>query len=329
MPIIDLHCDTIMALMLASRNNENKNLFSNDLMLSIEKMNKGNYMAQCLAMFVPFTVDNPYKLCKDMLVRAKEEVEENSKYIRLAYNTNDIINNYNENKLSAILTIEEGGVVQNSLEKLEEFYELGVRMICLNWNFENGIGHPNYGLILPSGKPDFTVPNTENGLTEFGFEMIKRMNELGMIIDVSHLSDKGFYDCISVSKYPIIASHSNSRVCCNHVRNLTDDMIIKLNENGGIMGMNYCPQFLNNDDEIGKKTVQEVVRHIKYIKELVGVDIIALGSDFDGISNDIELNNAGLLNDLLSALRAEGFTDEEIDKITYKNVLRVFNAVLR
>ncbi|MBO5711835.1 MAG: membrane dipeptidase, partial [Acholeplasmatales bacterium] len=228
MPIIDLHCDTIMALMMASRKGVCKNLYSNDLMLSIEKMNTSNYMAQCLAMFVPFTVNNPYELCKDMLKRAKEEVEEYSEYVKIAYNKNDIINTYNDKKIALVLTIEEGGVVQGSIEKLEEFYDLGVRMICLNWNYENGIGHPNYGLILPSGKPDFTVPNTINGLTDFGFKMIEKMNDLGMIIDVSHLSDKGFYDCISTSKYPIIASHSNARTCCNHVRNLTDDMIIKL-----------------------------------------------------------------------------------------------------
>jgi membrane dipeptidase len=106
-------------------------------------------------------------------------------------------------------------------------------------------------------------------------------------------------------------------------------MIINLHKNGGIMGMNYCPQFLNNDEELGKKTIQEVVRHIKYIKSLVGVDVIALGSDFDGIGNDIELYDASLMDGLIDALRYEGFTNEEIDKITYKNVLRVFDAILR
>ena len=104
MPIIDLHCDTIMALMMASRKGVCKNLYSNDLMLSIEKMNTSNYMAQCLAMFVPFTVNNPYELCKDMLKRAKEEVEEYSEYVKIAYNKNDIINTYNDKKIALVLT---------------------------------------------------------------------------------------------------------------------------------------------------------------------------------------------------------------------------------
>ena len=97
-------------------------------------------------------------------------------------------------------------------------------------------------------KPDFKTPNINDGLTEFGIQMVKEMNKLGMIIDVSHLSDKGFYDVINTTTKPIVASHSNARGACNHVRNLTDDMIIKLHQNGGVMGMNFCADFLNEDE---------------------------------------------------------------------------------
>ncbi len=202
-------------------------------------------------------------------------------------------------------------------------------MICLNWNFINGVGHPNYGKFNADGIPDFITPNTNEGLTLFGFEMVKKMNELGMIVDVSHLSDKGFWDVINTSKNPIIASHSNARSVCKHVRNLDDDMIKALHKNGGIMGMNYCAAFLNDDEEIGRSTIKCTIEHMKYIKELVGVDVIALGSDFDGIDPNIELKDASLMTLLIDEMKKEGFTEEEIDKITYKNALRVFKEVLK
>ena len=252
----------------------------------------------------------------------------NKEHIEFAYSYNDIIDNINNNKISAILSIEEGGVVEGSLDKLKDLYDLGVRMICLNWNYINGIGHPNYGKFNDDGKPDYVTPNTNDGLTPFGFEMIKKMNELGIIIDVSHLSDKGFWDCINNSTKPIVASHSNARAICKHVRNLTDEMIIALHKNGGVMGMNYCHDFLCDNEEDGRNTIKWVVKHIKYIKDLVGVDVIALGSDFDGIDPNIELIDASMLNDLISELIKEGLTLEEIDKITHKNMLRVIKENL-
>ena len=158
--------------------------------------------------------------------------------------------------------------------------------------------------------------------------MVKEMNKLGMIVDVSHLSDKGFWDVINTSTKPIVASHSNARGVCKNVRNLTDEMIIALHKNGGVMGMNYCADFMDVDPEIGKNTIDCTIKHIKYIKELVGVDVIALGSDFDGIDPNIEIKDASLMPRLVERLKEEGFTEEEIEKITYKNALRVFKANL-
>ena len=201
-------------------------------------------------------------------------------------------------------------------------------MICLNWNFINGVGHPNF-TYEKDKKPDFKTPNTKDGLTDFGFEMVKEMNKLGMIVDVSHLSDKGFWDVINTTNKPIVASHSNARGACNHVRNLTDEMIIALHKNGGVMGMNYCASFLNENEEIGKNTIDEVIRHMKYIKNLVGVDVIALGSDFDGIEPDIELRDASLMPNLIEKMRETGFNEEEIAKITHLNFLRVAKEVLK
>ena len=172
------------------------------------------------------------------------------------------------------------------------------------------------------------TPNTEDGLTEYGIEMVKEMEKLGIIIDVSHLSDKGFYDVLENTTKPFVASHSNARSVCPVVRNMTDDMILKLAERGGVMGINYCADFVNDVEENNFAYVKDMVKHIKYIKDLAGIDCIGLGSDFDGIGSNIEMNSCDKLNLLQEALEDEGFTQEEIEKIFYKNVLRVFKEVL-
>ena len=321
---IDLHCDTIMALM----EKEGLNLWDAPLQINTKKLIEGGCMLQCFAMFVIYKCENPFEKCMEMIDRYYHELEKNKDYILPAYNYDDIINNQKNGKISALLTIEEGGVTKGNLAFLRDFYRLGVRMICLNWNFINGVGHPNF-IYEGDKKPDFKTPNATLGLTSYGFEMVKEMNRLGMIIDVSHLSDKGFYDVINTSTKPIVASHSNARGACNHVRNLTDDMIIALHKNGGVMGMNYCADFLNEDNDKGVNTIDEVVRHIKYIKNLVGVDVISLGSDFDGIDPNIELKDASFMPKLIERLRLEGFSNEEIDKISYLNFLRVAKEVLK
>ena len=204
MKYIDLHCDTIMALY---ENKEKINLKDAPLQINTEKLLKGDCMLQCFAMFVPFKVENPFEMCMEMIDRYYQELKENQEYITPVYSYNDMIKE--DGKIKALLTIEEGGVTKSNLSFLRNFYRLGVRMICLNWNFQNGIGHPNF--IYEKGKkPDFKTPNTKDGLTNFGFEMVKEMNKLGMIIDVSHLSDKGFYDVIKTSTKPIVSSPFSS-----------------------------------------------------------------------------------------------------------------------
>ena len=154
------------------------------------------------------------------------------------------------------------------------------------------------------------------------------MNKLGIIVDTSHLSDKGFYDVIKISKKPIVASHSNARAVCGHIRNITDDMLFKLADNGGVVGINYAKQFLHNIPSKGVNTIECVLAHVKYIKKKIGVENIALGSDFDGIDENITLSDCSKLGELITALKKEKFTDSEIEKITYQNALRVFKENL-
>ncbi|MDE7095679.1 MAG: dipeptidase, partial [Anaeroplasmataceae bacterium] len=313
----DLHCDTISELM----QNKDWHLLDAPLQINLKHLKEGKSLLQCFAMFVYLKkTPKPFEYCIQMIDRYYKEIEQYKEWIAPVLTYADVEKNQKEGKLSSLLTIEEGGVTESNLAYLRTFYKLGVRMICLNWNFENGVGHPNFKL---TEHPDFKTPNVEDGLTEYGIEMVKEMNNLGMIVDVSHLSDKGFYDCIKYSTKPIVASHSNARGVCNHVRNLSDDMILKLKENGGVMGMNFCAAFLDEDEEEGKNTIPCLIRHMKYIKELAGVDVIALGSDFDGIDPNIKLQNASLMPKLFEEMRLQGFTVEEIEQIAYKNFLRV------
>lgn len=177
----------------------------------------------------------------------------------------------------------------------------------------------------------FHTPNTQDGLTERGREFVAEMESLGMIPDVSHLSDAGFYDVLEVTKKPFVASHSNARAVSPAVRNMTDDMICKLAERGGCMGLNYCADFLE-EKPFGVHnpgTVEGIVRHAKHIVNVGGIEVLGLGSDFDGIDTHEELPGAQSMGLLWEAFRKDGFSEDALDKIFCGNVLRVYRDTLR
>ena len=309
--IIDLHCDTISVL----THKEGLNLLDNDLQVDINKLKAGNYLAQCFALFTYLKQEAPYEDTLKMLSCFQKEIKNNK--LNLATSVNSL----NPNELNAILTIEDLGVIEEDLSRLDYLYESGVRIASLTWNFKNSIGYPNK-INLQTGK---TEPDNENGLTEFGKKVINIMEEKGIIIDVSHLSDKGFWDVLNNTTKPFIATHSNSRSICNHTRNLSDEMIIALNKRGGVMGMNFCTAFINSDAQI--TTVKDIIKHIDYIKKIASIDVIALGTDFDGIGRTTEIDNASQMGILIDALKTHGYTYLEINKITHLNFLRVFGEV--
>jgi membrane dipeptidase len=322
MKVCDMHCDTLYELNQLRLDNKEYSLKDNQLNISIDKMIKGDYLVQNFAVFTHLKQNKDViKHVQDMIDTFYLEMERNKDSIQVAYNYEDIINNQKQNKMSALLTLEEGGVVNNDLSYLRNYYRLGVRMITLTWNFDNGIGHPNF---KNNGYNEF---DDVNGLTEFGIEYIQEMERLGMIIDVSHLSDAGFYDVLKYTKAPFVASHSNARSVCPHARNMSDDMIIKLAKRGGVMGINYAADFLGENAQMS--TVKDMVKHIQYIKDLAGIDCIGLGSDFDGISQNLEMKDCSYLPMLEKALYEASFTQEEVEKIFYKNVLRVYKEVLK
>lgn len=329
MRVVDMHCDTIGAIF--SNPQKNWTLADNELHMRLDRMKKGGYFLQNFALFVAVSggescfekamamadcFDRQMELFPDQISRVTswKEIEENSR----------------NGKMSALLTLEEGAVCEGSIEKLHAFYDRGVRMMTLTWNFPNEIGYPNVHMPENGGEPDFTVPETTKGLTEFGFDLIGEMQRIGMIVDVSHLSDAGFYDVASHAKKPFVASHSDARSVCSAVRNLTDDMIRVLAEKGGVTGLNYCADFLA-DGAAGvpnEGTIEAVVRHAKHIVNVGGEDCLGLGSDFDGIPTHAELTGADKLPLLEDALSKAGFTRRQIEKIFSENVLRVYREVL-
>lgn len=311
MQIIDLHCDTILHLM----DQPHSSLYCNDLSVDIKKLKTGNSLAQFFALYIDLAKQqNPLQYCLHMVDTFHREMENNSQHIALAQNYQEMCLNQQAGKISAFLTIEEGGALQGRLENLRNFYRLGVRLLTLTWNYPNEIGYPNceekYGM---------------QGLTDFGKQVVAEMNHLGMIIDVSHLSDQGFYDVAALSDQPFVASHSNARTIRDHKRNLTDHMIRLLAQKGGVMGINFSGNFLAGS---ACSKVEDMVRHIQHIVKVGGIDVVALGTDFDGIEYSLEIATIGEIDKLVKALSQIGFKTSDIEKFCYKNAMRVIKECL-
>ncbi|EOR26932.1 membrane dipeptidase [Clostridium sartagoforme AAU1] len=307
---IDLHCDTASRLLY-----ENLKLKESICKVDIKKLKESKALAQVFAHFIELNiVDNPYLEFKKMNDVLMKELKENYNDIEIATNLKELEEVNNKGKIGAFLSIEEGEVLEGKIERVKEVYDMGIRFITLTWNFPNSIGYPNVGYRYKN-----------NGLTDKGKEIVSEMENLKIIPDCSHLSDRGFYDLVDICKKPFIATHSNAREITNHSRNLTDDMIVKLANKGGVMGLNFCAPFLGNERI---PTIQSMIAHIKHIKNIGGIDVLALGTDFDGIENEVEIRNIGEIEKLRDALIKEKFISSEIDKIFFKNVKRVVKECL-
>lgn len=317
MSLIDLHCDTAF---LMSVMKEPIALRQNNLCVDLEKMKMAGSVAQFFASFIHMKMfdgdfTKAYEAALAMMRRTKEEISKNRDMIALARSYEELLTNQKNGLMSGILTVEEGGIIEGKMERLEELYREGVRLITLTWNFENCMGYPN--------SEDTEIMN--QGLKPFGIEAVERMNELGMIVDVSHLSDGGFWDVMKYSKKPAIASHSNARRECGHRRNLTDEMIRALAEKGGIAGLNFYPAFLS---ETGMANIDDIVRHIVHMYHVGGEEFVAIGTDFDGFEGAVDgIEHMGKMPMFYEALRKRKFTESQIEKFCYQNALRVIREV--
>lgn len=331
MKVVDMHCDTISELYKDHKTGGTSSILENSLMVDLKKMQAGDYGLQNFALYTNLerAGDRPFEYCMELLDTFYTEMEAHKDIIGIVRSSQDIAANWADGKMSALLTIEEGGVCQGNLKFLRNFYRLGVRMMTLTWNFPNELASPNRKVVGPDRKIRM-LPDMERGLTKTGVEFIQEMERLGMIIDISHLNDAGIWDVFRYTKSPFVASHSNARAVASHPRNLTDDMIRALSERGGVMGINYYSCFLRDfgqgEKEISR--ISDMVAHMQHIKKVGGVQCIGLGSDFDGIDGELEMGNASMLPLLADSMSRAGFTSSEIEAVFYKNVLRVYREIL-
>lgn len=313
--ICDCHCDTLTELY-----NKNASLYENEQHFDIKRQIALGGGLQFCAIYVPTEVFRyqgglRYTMC--LLDKYNQEIKklhENGIDV-LQVRTAEDAGNVLKHKAATLLAIEEGGAIDGSLEALRCLYELGVRAMTLTWSNRNDIAD------------GINEEATGSGLTLFGKQVVAEMNRLGMLVDVSHISTAGFWSVIETSTKPIIATHSNAKSLCSHPRNLNDEQIKALAQNGGLAGITFAGQFLEEDWR--NACIESVYKHIDYMLNLIGNDDhIGFGSDFDGISHP-PYNIQGVqdykpLIDYLSKY----YSDETINKITYQNVINLLQKVL-
>lgn len=334
-PYIDMHCDTL----LYGLRRDLQDIYDlPDAMLDIKRLHQAGTLCQFMAIFFPPRRD---MMPEELRRRAQQEnrpelpgdeelfdrgrallkasIAAHRDLIGPAGCYEDVVRNQERGIISGVLTMEDGRLVNGSLERLEQLHREGVRAIALTWNYANCFGYPN------SADPK----EMAKGLTPFGKEAIRAMNELGILVDVSHLSDGGFYDVASMTKKPFVATHSDCRALAGHQRNLTDDMIRLLAEKGGVAGINFAPGFLDASPGNQESRVSDMVRHVKHLTEVGGEDCVGIGTDFDGIAGKLEVGEPQELSRLFDGLEKAGITPRQIDKMASGNVLRVMKESMK
>lgn len=333
MKVVDMHCDTIAELYSLRQTGESVSILDNPLHISLKKMKQGDYLLQNFALYVHLgRTERPFEYAMELADCFYTELEKYPEEIGIVKSWKDMEENRKAGRMSAMLTLEEGGICQGRLAYLRDFYRMGARMMTLTWNFQNELGFPNRMLSSDGVRPPKCVPDTEHGLTETGVAFVEEMERLGMIIDISHLNDAGIWDVFRHTKRPFVASHSNARALAGHPRNLTDEMIRALAERGGVAGINFCALFLR-DEENGVdprySLCRDMVRHMKHMKKIGGIGCIGLGSDFDGITSIVEMKDCSGMQMLADEMSTQGFSTGEIEAVFSGNVLRVYEEILK
>lgn len=313
--ICDCHCDTLTELY-----NKNASLYENEQHFDIKRQIALGGGLQFCAIYVPTEVFRyqgglRYTLC--LLDKYNQEIKklhENGIDV-LQVRTAEDAGNVLKHKAATLLAIEEGGAIDGSLEALRCLYELGVRAMTLTWSNRNDIAD------------GINEEATGSGLTLFGKQVVAEMNRLGMLVDVSHISTAGFWSVIETSTKPIIATHSNAKSLCSHPRNLNDEQIKALVQNGGLAGITFAGQFLEEDWR--NACIESVYKHIDYMLNIIGNDDhIGFGSDFDGISHPpYNIQGVQDYKPLIEYL-SKYYSDETINKITHQNVINLLQKVL-
>lgn len=358
---IDTHIDIPLRLMRDSTYNLAEEHNSKKGQTDFPRMTKGGLDAAFFIVWTPQkerdSIGNKKvnKKANKILEKIKLSVNSSPSMAELAYSSNDIIRINNSQKHPILIGMENGYPIGNDLTQVEHFYNLGIRYLTLCHTKDNDIC-------------DSSTDETEDeGVTSFGAEVIKEVNRLGIIIDVSHISDSSFYNVMELSKVPVIASHSNVRTLCNHPRNMNDDMIKLLANNGGVIHINFVDEYViepeenaerdsaiaklksqfaytkstdeerklfrNGMDDINTEfptksvTLKDVIDHLDYVVKLVGINHVGIGSDFDGGGRVEGLEDVSKMGNITTELLKRGYTEDDIQKIWSGNFMRVFREV--
>jgi len=308
--VVDAHCDVLTALEQQGRRlGEHSQKGHADL----PRLKQGGVNVQFFAAFIS-PDDRPQATVRALVLidRFYAALAENAREIAPAKNFSEIQEALAGGKIAALLTIEGGEALCGRIEVLRMFYQLGVRVLTLTWNHRNEIGDGVF------------EERTKGGLTRFGAAVVAEMNQLNMLVDVSHLAEAGFWDVLAASRKPVIASHSNCRRVCDHPRNLTDEQIKAIARNGGVIGLCFYPALVHP----AEPNLDRLVAHVEHIAGLAGIDYLGLGSDFDGFQGALPgLEDAGCLPVLTEALLRRGYREEEIRKILGGNFLRLLKEL--
>jgi membrane dipeptidase len=311
--LIDLHND-VLEVMISDPNYHLKDRHNYNH-TDIPRLQEGDVDIQFFSVWVsPSQYTNYYQQAQVMLNRFYDEVSQNPGTIAQVTNPDQADSINALNKIAAVIGVEGGHHIENSIEKLINLYDAGMRYMTITWN-----NSTDWAISAQDSR------TLTHGLSDFGRQVIRKMDSLGIIIDVSHVGIKTIQDILTETNNPIIASHSGVRAIRDHYRNLYDWQIIDIANTGGVIGVIFYPPFLNGTNNAD---IDDVIQHIDYIKNLVGIDYIAIGSDFDGIGvTPLGLEDVSRFPNLTSELLIRGYSKEDVEKIMGGNFKRVFEQV--
>ena len=309
-PVFDLHCDTALG-MIPNGHRPVHELRKNTMHIDLERASRLDGYCQCFACFTTPQMQNwyqksPVDIFEREIAAVMSQVELNSDLISLCYTASDVRGNLEQGKMSAMLTMEGSAGIGFDPALLEDLFNIGFRIVSLGWNEKNDL----CGSHMTGG-----------GLTDRGREFVKEAQRLGMILDVSHISDEGFWDIMKITQAPIIATHSNSRAVCGHSRNLTDDMFRAICETGGVAGFNQCAPFVADENP----DMDSIADHILHFMELdPDGRHIALGGDLDGCDT-LPKGFEGIQSypAMAQKLLDRGLDAEAVHRIFWENALGV------
>ena len=321
---VDTHCDTPMALEVSDFD---LGVRHDEGCVDFPRMKEGRLDAE---FFAVFTGQGPRDDSSYAKVHAEalkifdaihKNVEKNSSLAGIALTPDDAYRLKKEGKIAAFIGVENGYPLGKDISRVKELFDLGARYITLCHSANNDICDSSSD---PKGPEN-------NGLSSFGTGVVKEMNRLGMMIDVSHMSDKSFYDVISLSKAPVIASHSSCRALCSSPRNLTDDMLLSLKGNSGVIQICILSDYIKPCELMDRyrklATVSDVVDHIDHVVQVIGIDHVGIGTDFDGGGGVDGCRTAAGMKNITVELLRRGYSKADIAKIWGKNTMRVFREV--